>query len=142
MLVREVRPQDAAAIAVLLIELGYPVEVAAVPPRLERLREAGDLVFVAELDGRLAGLAHLHVSPSIEYDRPAGKLSALVVDEQHRGSGIGRALVEAVEAAARARDCVLLFLTTADRRGDAHAFYERLGFEQTGRRYAKRFDAG
>jgi hypothetical protein len=32
-----------------------------------------------------------------------------------------------------------LFLTTAERRSDAHAFYERLGFERTGRRYAKRF---
>ena len=140
MLVREIRPDDAAAIAALLTELGYPVEAEAIPLRLERLRECGDLVLVAELDGGVAGLAHLHVSPAIEYERPAAKLSALVVDERRRRSGIGRALVDAVEAEARSRGCGLLFVTTAERRADAHRFYERLGFERTGRRYAKRLD--
>jgi GNAT superfamily N-acetyltransferase len=140
-LVREVRAEDAASIAQLLTELGYPVETDAVPRRLEQLGQAGDLVLIAELDGSIGGLAHLHVSPSIEHDRPAAKLSALVVAERHRGSGVGRALVEAVEAEARGRGCGLLFLTTAERRADAHRFYERLGFERTGRRYAKLFDS-
>jgi GNAT superfamily N-acetyltransferase len=139
-LVREVGAEDAAAIAALLTELGYPVGADAIPRRLERLRKSENLLLVVELDGGVAGLAHLHVSPSIEYDRPAAKLSALVVGERHRGSGIGRALVDAVEAEARARGCGLLFLTTADRRADAHVFYERLGFERTGRRYAKQLD--
>lgn len=136
---REVRAEDAAAVATLLTGLGYPVGVDAIPSRLERLRAAGDVVLVAEVGGGIAGLAHLHVSPSIEYDRPAAKLSALVVDERRRRSGIGRTLVEAVEAQARSRGCELLFLTTAERRAEAHTFYERLGFERTGRRYAKRF---
>ena len=140
MLVREVQPEDAGAIARLLTELGYPVEADAIPPRLERLRLSDDLVLVAESDGGVAGLAHLHVSPLIEDDQAAAKLSALVVAKRHRGSGIGRALVEAVEAEARSRGCGLLFLTTAERRADAHSFYERLGFERTGRRYAKQFD--
>ena len=92
---------------------------------------------MAELEGRVAGLASLHVSPSLEYDGPAGKLAVLVVDETHRGAGVGRALVEAMEAEARARGCVVFFVTTAERRSDAHAFYERVGLEYTGRRYAK-----
>jgi hypothetical protein len=48
--------------------------------------------------------------------------------------------VEAVEDEARARRCALLFLTSAERRADAHAFYAHLGFEETGRRFAKRFE--
>ena len=105
--------------------------------RIERLLAAGDRLVVAEVDGRVAGLADLHVSPSLEYDEPAGKLAALVVDEAHRGSGIGRALVEAMETEARARGCAVFFLTTAERRAGAHLFYERLGLERTGRRYGK-----
>jgi GNAT superfamily N-acetyltransferase len=77
------------------------------------------------------------VTPAIEYDRPVGKLGALVVDEAERGHGIGRALVEATEAEARLRGCELFFLTTSERRDDAHAFYESLGLEQTGRRYGR-----
>jgi GNAT superfamily N-acetyltransferase len=63
-----------------------------------------------------------------------------VVDERHRRRGIGEVLVAAVEREARARGCVLLFLTTAERRADAHAFYRRIGLEETGRRFARRLD--
>jgi GNAT superfamily N-acetyltransferase len=135
--IRDAALADAEAIAGLLTQLGYPSEPAAVEARLDRLRIVGDSVVVAEVDGRVAGLAHLQVSPAIERDRPAAKLGALVVDEAQRGRGIGRALVEAMEAEARLRGCELLFLTTAERRDDAHAFYERVGLEHSGRRYAR-----
>jgi len=125
------------AIAGLLAQLGYPSDADAVEERLDRLRIVGDRVFVAELEGQVVGLAHLQVTPAIERDRPAGKLGALIVDEAHRGHGVGRALVEAVEREARLRGCELVFLTTSDRRDDAHVFYERVGFEQTGRRYGR-----
>ena len=138
--VRDALPEDAGAIAILLGQLGYPAEPAAVESRLERLRIVGDRVVVAEVGGRVAGLAHLHVSPAIEYDGDAAKVSALVVDERFRRRGVGEALMRAVEDEARARGCVILFLTTAERREDAHAFYRSIGLEETGRRFAKRLD--
>jgi ribosomal protein S18 acetylase RimI-like enzyme len=61
----------------------------------------------------------------------------VVVDSDYRRRGIGDALVTEIEAEARARGCCLVFLTTAERRVDAHAFYRRIGFEETGRRFAK-----
>jgi GNAT superfamily N-acetyltransferase len=133
--IRDAEPGDAAALAGLLGQLGYPAEPAALASRLERLRIVGDQLMVAVLDDMVVGLAHLHVSPTIEHERPAAKLSALIVAEAHRGEGIGRTLVEAALAEAKARNCAVFFLTTSDRRGDAHAFYERVGLEQTGRRY-------
>jgi GNAT superfamily N-acetyltransferase len=135
--IRDARPEDAAAIAALLGQLGYPAEGQAVESRLQRLRIVGDRVVVADLNGAVAGLAHLQVSPAIEYDRPVAKLAALVVEESHRGKGIGRALLAAIEDEARLRGCGLLYVTTAERREDARAFYERLGLEHTGRRYAR-----
>jgi GNAT superfamily N-acetyltransferase len=92
---------------------------------------------VAELNDEVVGLAQLHVSPTIEHERPTAKISALVVHESHRGEGIGRALVDALEAEARARRCVLLFVTTAARRADAHEFYRQVGLEETGKRFTK-----
>jgi GNAT superfamily N-acetyltransferase len=135
--IRDAQAGDAEAIASLLGQLGYPTGPASVGPRLERLVIVGDRVVVAELDERVVGLAHLHVSPTIEHERPAAKLSALVVDESHRGEGIGRALAEAMEAEARVRGCGIFFVTTAERRDDARAFYESLGLEPTGRRYGR-----
>jgi GNAT superfamily N-acetyltransferase len=94
-------------------------------------------VVVAELAGEVVGLAHLHVSPTIERERPAAKLGALVVSEAHQGRGIGRALVEAAVEEARRRGSSVFFLTTSERRDDAHGFYESLGLDQTGRRYSR-----
>ena len=136
--IRDARADDAAAIASLLGQLGYETDAAAVPPRLERLVIVGDRVVVAVLEDEVVGLAHLHASPTLEHERPAAKINALVVDESHRGEGVGRALVEAMEAEARARRC--LFLTTAARREDAHAFYRRIGLEETGTRFTKTLD--
>ncbi len=135
--IRDARADDADAVARLLTQLGYPSDPGAVDERLERLRVVGDRVLVAELDGDVVGLAHLQVTPAIERDRPAAKLGALVVDEVRRGNGIGRALVAAIEDEARLRGCELLFVTTGKRRHDAHAFYERVGLEPTGRRYSR-----
>ena len=135
--IREARPDDAAAIADLLGQLGYPSDAGRVERRIERMLAAGDTVVVAEVDAEVVGLANLHVSPSIEYDAPAGKLGALVVDDAHRGAGVGRALVEAMETRAREQGCAVFFLTTAERRSGAHEFYEAVGLEHTGRRYAK-----
>jgi GNAT superfamily N-acetyltransferase len=135
--IRDAQAADAEAIASLLGQLGYPAGPGSVGSRLERLVIVGDRVVVAELDERVVGLAHLHVSPTIEHERPAAKLGALVVDESHRGEGIGRALVEAMEAEAHARGCGIFFLTTAERRDDAHVFYVSLGLERTGRRYGR-----
>jgi GNAT superfamily N-acetyltransferase len=135
--IRDARADDAEEVAGLLAQLGYPTQPSAVVSRLERLSIVGDRVIVADLEGRAVGLAHLQVAPAIERDRPAAKIGALVVDEAHRGRGVGRALVDALADEARTRGCELLFLTTAERRDDAHVFYEHVGLEHTGRRYGR-----
>jgi GNAT superfamily N-acetyltransferase len=135
--VRDARAADAAAAARLLGQLGYPTEPGAVASRLERLQIVGDRVVVAAIDDEVVGLAHLQVTPTIEYDRPAAKIGALVVDEAHRCEGVGRALVDELEQEARGRDCVVLFLTTNVRRTEAHEFYRRVGLEETGKRFTK-----
>jgi len=137
--IRDVRGEDAQALARLVEQLGYPTSPDAVVRRLDLLASSeADRLVVAELEERVVGLASVHISLSVEYDEPAAKLSAIVVDSDYRRRGIGEALVAEMEAEARARGCCLVFVTTAERRGDAHAFYRRIGFEETGRRFAKR----
>ena len=137
--IRAARREDAASLARLLGELGYPSSREQVERWLERLGEA-DRLFVAELEREVVGLAGLHVSAALEYDGDAAKVSAIVVDERFRRRGVGEALMDALENEARALGCVILFLTTAERREDAHAFYRRIGLEETGRRFAKRLE--
>lgn len=136
--VRDARPEDAAAVAELLAELGYPSSAEQAAERLERIaRDPSTLVLVAEVDGEIGGLAALHVQSLVERDDLGCELAALVVGKRFRRRGIGTRLTEAIEAEARGRGCVKLVLNTAHRRADAHAFYEALGYEHSGRRYAK-----
>jgi len=60
-----------------------------------------------------------------------------VVDVPVRGRGVGRALVSAAEEVLAGEGCGLLEITSNVRRADAHAFYERLGYERTSFRFAK-----
>ena len=131
---------DAPAVASLLSHLGYPAEPADLPERLRRMRAAGDDAFVAELDGSAVGLATVHTRAVLHVARPVAQLTALVVPPEMRGRGVGRALVAAAERWGRERGADRLVVTTALHRADAPLFYERLGFEHTGRRYVRRFD--
>jgi GNAT superfamily N-acetyltransferase len=141
MLIRDAMPGDAAKIAGLIEVLGYRASQKSVAKRIgEFTASPSDRLVVAEVEGEVVGLASLHVSLSLEHEYPAAKLSAIVVDENQRRRGVGAALAEAIEAEARLRGCCLIFLTTAERRREAHAFYRRLGYEETGRRFAKWLD--
>lgn len=136
--VRGADHSDAAEISRLLGQLGYPVEVEATPERIERMSRGGRAVVLLATDGTgTIGVATAHILSVLNRARDVAWLTALVVDEAVRGRGVGRALVSAVEAFARESDCVRLSVTTYLDRTDAHAFYARIGFELTGRRYGK-----
>jgi GNAT superfamily N-acetyltransferase len=136
--IREAAPNDAPALAPLLGELGYPVGAETLAYRLDRLAGRPDhVVLVAEDEIGAVGLLALHVFPLIAYDHDVGMIMALVVTERARGTGVGRALIDRAEAVAKSLGASRLLVTTHVRRADAHQFYERLGFEFTGRRYVR-----
>ena len=141
MSVREAEDGDAAGVAALLAELGYPDEPDRVRARLELVRaEPGSFVLVAEGGrGLLTGLASASVMPLLHEDGRWCRLSALVVAERTRRAGVGGDLVAAVEERARAAGCRYLEVTSGERPGReaAHARYAARGLEPVSRRYLK-----
>jgi GNAT superfamily N-acetyltransferase len=135
--VRAATAADAAPLAVLFEQFEHPTPAEPIPARLARLLAHDGQALVAEGDGALLGVATVQIVHSLVDDAPRGMLTALVVHEDTRGQGVGRALVAAVEAWARERGANRVVVTTALRRAGAHAFYERIGYEFTGRRYVK-----
>lgn len=55
------------------------------------------------------------------------ELTELWVHDEHRGSGIGKQLLEQFESQARARGCSVFYLTTFS--FQARGLYEQLGYE-------------
>lgn len=122
-------------------QLGYPAQSGALPQRLVRLqRDPNVRALVADAGEGAIGLATVHLRHTINHEAPIAQLTLLVVDESRRSRGVGRALVEAAERWAHAQGCHRIVVTTALQRTGAHAFYERIGYRHTGRRYGKDFD--
>lgn len=136
--IRSPSTRDLEGLTVLLGELGYPTSVQAVERRLSRLtRQANVAVFVADRGAAPIGLATAHVLSVIHVDDPVAMLTALIVDEHYRGQGVGRILVHTVETWAKGCGAYRIVVATGLAREGAHAFYERLGYEHTARRYSK-----
>ncbi len=123
--------------SVLFAQFEHPTPAEPIPARLARLLSHDGQALVAANDTGLLGIATTQIVWSLVEDAPRALLTALVVRGDTRGRGVGRALVTAVEHWARERGAERVVVTTALRRAGAHAFYERLGFEFTGRRYGK-----
>ena len=138
-IVRDMTVTDAAEVARLLGQLGYPWPVSEVAARIKTFLASDERALVASREGSasLLGVLTLHITPVLHRAGPVGRLTMLVVDESARGEGIGRALVTAAEAYFGERGCALIEVTSNKRRADAHAFYERLGYSATSERFAK-----
>lgn len=126
--VREALVTDAQRIAGLAGQLGYDVPVAHVE---RQLRRAGDerAVFVAVVP-RVGVVGWIGVAlreAIIEGGR--ADIEGLVVEDEYRGNGIGRLLVQAAEGWARQRNCTSMRLASNVVRERAHEFYRRLGYD-------------
>ena len=130
MKIRRARRGDAARIAELSGQLGYPATAAQIAQRLRGLRPAAKhAVFVADLPGRgLTGWVHVSVAHLVDSDTRA-EVNGLVVAEGQRSLGAGARLLEAAEEWARTRGCHRMNVRSNVIRERAHKFYEHQGYE-------------
>lgn len=132
---REATRQDVPAVVALLADdaLGAAREGTDLAPYLaafDAMRaEAANVLIVGEAAGRIVATCQLTFISglSLRASRRA-QVESVRVAADLRGRGIGAALMAEAEARARAAGCTLVQLTTNRARGDAHRFYERLGF--------------
>jgi ribosomal protein S18 acetylase RimI-like enzyme len=129
---------DAAALAVLMCELGYETTNTEMRQRLKSiLTDARFHTFVAVIDNTVCGMIGTLTHASHEHDHLSGKIIALVVSKKQGRSGVGRALIAAAEKDFAGRGVTRVTLTTRSTRESAHQFYEALGYSRTGFRFAR-----
>ncbi len=140
--VRRAASSDRDDLARLSTQLGYPMTPEEASARLSEIAGHPDhALFVADAGGLLAGWLQVSLPRIFESPRQA-EIAGLVVDEEHRGRGIGPALLRRAEAWARERGCAVLRVRSNVVRERAHGFYRREGFGEikTQRVFEKRLD--
>jgi ribosomal protein S18 acetylase RimI-like enzyme len=139
-LVRDAQADDAPRLTELIIELGHPITQEDVRRNLQQLSASGLLPLVATSDDEVVGMCGVSTMTTVHRHAPVGRISVMIVAEAHRGQGIGAALLAEAEHRLASRGCRIIEVTSNQRRDQAHAFYEALGYERTSFRFMKKFD--
>ena len=125
---RPARPEDAAEIARLSTELGYPADADAMAPRLRVvLDDPSRHVIVASAENGLLGWIGMERRLSLEGGEQA-EIVGLVVDARARRTGLGAALTGAAEDWARGLGYDRIVVRSNAARVESHPFYEKHGY--------------
>lgn len=128
--IRKAKQADAARIAALSGQLGYPTTTKQMAARLKAaLREKNGACFVAETkENGIIGWVHVSATPLLEVERRA-EVNGLVVDEKARSLGAGAILLETAEKWACKMRCSGMSVRSNVIRERAHGFYLKNGYQ-------------
>ncbi len=138
---RRVERDDLPAVLALYAQpsfnAGRTVALAEAERLLARMETYPDYrLYLAEEAGGVVGTIALMIVDNIaHWGRPSAVVESVVVAEDQRGRGIGRAMVAKALVLAGERGAYKAMLATGSADPAVHAFYESLGFTRHGISY-------
>jgi len=132
--IREIRVSDYPA--VYLLNQAFNPSLASfseekVKEKIAIITEkTNDVVFVCERNNEVIG--YIHGSPyELLFSDPLVNVLGFIVQETHRGQGVGSALIERLEQWAKDNGFSGIKLLSHPSRTNAHRFYERRDYQFT-----------
>jgi GNAT superfamily N-acetyltransferase len=90
-----------------------------------------DLYTCAEFEGKVIGFCAYGIMNNFWQEGQIAYVYAMIVDDEHRGKGVGSKLLEAAFRSAKEAGCKKIELDSGFHREKAHQFYtEKMGFEK------------
>jgi len=127
---RTIENGDVKAISMLSEQLGYIATEHDTAAQILQINSSeNDVAYVAMDAGRIIGWIHVFYALRIE-SQPFCEVGGLVVDEQYRGKGVGKILVEKAIQWSDRKNCKRLVVRSNAKRNEAHQFYIKLGFKE------------
>jgi GNAT superfamily N-acetyltransferase len=129
-IIREMAAGDAKAVNILSKQLGYPLSIEQTIQNINAVLGSKDhSAFVAEYENSIVGWIGASQAIMIEV-MPHCEINGLVIDQDHRGMGIGKLLVDKIKQWAKEKNNSKVGLRCNVKRTEAHLFYEHLGFTE------------
>lgn len=126
--IRNITEQDSEAVNTLSAQLGYKMSVDQTLSNIRSvLSSKGHTAFVALHENKIIGWIGAAEALQIE-SAPFCEIRGLVVDEEYRGHGIGKLLIDKVKQWGKATGNKTLRLRANMIRKEAHLFYQHVGF--------------
>lgn len=128
MIIREATIEDAFAICnISCADLGYDCSCEFVSTRISNLDKGREKVFVAEVNGIVAGYIHAEKYQTLYFESMINILG-LAVSSEFRRRGIGRMLLKRAERWANEVGIHKIRLNSGASRKEAHSFYRAMGY--------------
>lgn len=135
-LIRAAALNDIPSLHTLFVQLGYQTE----PENLKRHINDANTSFtmlVAEAEQQVCGVIVVNFITPVHENGLWALISALVINESARGTGIGQKLLIAAEQHALDKSCTQIELSSSEKRVRAHNFYENNGYKEVRKRFVK-----
>jgi len=127
---RNIAEADAKAVSVLSEQLGYPISEEETARRIALIRNSeNDVAYVAVDDEKVIAWIHIFYTLRIECEQYC-EVGGLVTNEQYRGRGVGKILLEKAREWCKTKGCKRLVVRSNTKRIDAHQFYQKQGFRE------------
>jgi len=126
----KIAPEYAPDVQRLSEQLGYPLSVTEIENNIKEVMNAEDhTAFIAFHNGKVVGWIHAFKCVFLE-SNPFIEIGGLVVDEEHRGKGVGKKLIEKIREWSMAKDVHCIRVRSNVKRKEAHQFYLNNGFTE------------
>jgi GNAT superfamily N-acetyltransferase len=128
---KEIEIKDAEIIMSLIEQLGYEATKAETIKRIKNIISNEDhFACTAIVENKIVGWIHAFVSIYLE-SNPFVEIGGLIVEENFRGLGIGKKLIDEAEKWMISKNIYKLRVRTNVNRKDTHRFYLNHGFSLT-----------
>lgn len=129
-LIREASAEDALSIKDLSAQFGYELTAEETANNIQAIQNTpGSIIFIAVLDDKhIVGWVQVVICARLESGTFC-EIAGIVVDEQYRGKGIGKQLVQQSIEWTRQKHISKLRVRTNIQRIKTHEFYSSIGFQ-------------
>jgi N-acetylglutamate synthase-like GNAT family acetyltransferase len=129
--IRRATKNDALAIANLYRELNTLSQVSVSPERIDAVANSEDtFLLVCDDAGEITATALLCLCQDVMFDnQPFALVENVVVSADHKRAGIGKSMMEYIEAFCLEQNCSKIMLQTSSGNRSAQDFYTAMGYD-------------